>query len=55
MKDPLESNYQFLINGREKVGIKNLENPKAFMIIHKKLMMFMKIWKTIIQQRKGEC
>ena len=24
------SKYQLLINGREKVGIKNLKNPKAF-------------------------
>ena len=24
------------------------------LIIHKNLMIFMKIWKTIIQQRKGE-
>ena len=30
VKDPLESKYQLLINGREKVGIKKLKNPKAF-------------------------
>ena len=30
VKDPLESKYQFFINGREKVGIKKLKNPKAF-------------------------
>ena len=30
IKDPFQSKYQFLINGREKVGIKNLKNPKAF-------------------------
>ena len=29
VKDPFEK-YQSLINGREKVGIKNLKNPKAF-------------------------
>ena len=29
-KDPSESNYQLLINGREKVGINRLKNPKAF-------------------------
>ena len=29
-KDLLESNYQFLINGREKLGIKKAKNPKAF-------------------------
>ena len=30
VKDPLESKYQLHINGREKVGIGNLKNPKAF-------------------------
>ena len=30
MKDPSESKYQLLINGREKVGIENLKNPKPF-------------------------
>ena len=30
VKDPLESNYQLLIDGRKKVGIENLKNPKAF-------------------------
>ena len=30
VKDPLEPNYQLLINGREKVGIKKLKNPKTF-------------------------
>ena len=30
IKDPLESKYQLLINGREKVGNENLKNPKAF-------------------------
>ena len=30
VKFPLESKYQLLINGREKVGIENLKNPKAF-------------------------
>ena len=29
VKDPLQSNYQLLINGRGKVGIENLKNPKA--------------------------
>ena len=31
VKGPFESTYQLLINGREKVGIENLKNPKAFM------------------------
>ena len=30
VKDPFESNYQLLINGRKKVGIKEIKNPKAF-------------------------
>ena len=30
VKDPFESKYQLLTNGREKVGIENLKNPKAF-------------------------
>ena len=29
-KDPLESKYQAPINGREKIGIAKLKNPKAF-------------------------
>ena len=30
VKDPFESKYQLLINGREKVGIELLQNRKAF-------------------------
>ena len=30
VKEPLESKYQLLINGREKVGNEILKNPKAF-------------------------
>ena len=30
IKDPFESKYHLLINGREKAGIENLKNPKAF-------------------------
>ena len=30
IRDPFQSKYQLLINGREKVGIKNLKNSKAF-------------------------
>ena len=29
VKDPFKSKYQLFINGREKVGIKKLKNPKA--------------------------
>ena len=28
VKDPLESNYQLLTNGREKIGVNTLKNPK---------------------------
>ena len=38
-----ESKYQLLINGREEVGIKNLKIQKHALIIHKQLMMSMKI------------
>ena len=30
VKDPFQSKYQLIINGREKVGIKALKNSKAF-------------------------
>ena len=30
VRDPFESKYQLLINGRERVGVKTLKNPKAF-------------------------
>ena len=30
VKDPFQSKHQLLINGREKVWIKKLNNPKAF-------------------------
>ena len=30
IKDPFKSKYQFFINGSEKVGIKTLNNSKAF-------------------------
>ena len=43
VKDPLESKYQLLINGREQVGIENVKIQRHWMTIHKQLMMFMKI------------
>ena len=54
-KDPFKSNYKLLINGREKEGIKTSKNRKHLLIIHKQLMMFMRNWKTLIRERKGEC
>ena len=56
VKDPFGSKYQLLINGREKVGIKKLKNSKAFIDYSQTiLIMSIKIWKTIIQQRKEKC
>ena len=54
-KERFESKYQLLINRREKVGMKKLKNQKHSLIIHTQLMMLMRIWKTIIQQRKKKC
>ena len=54
VRDTSESKYQLLINGREKLVIENLKIQKHSLIIHKQLMMFMKIFNTVIQQRKGE-
>ena len=57
IKDPFESKYQLLINAGEKVGVKALNNLKGFIDYSQtiQLIMFMKIWKNIIQLRKGEC
>ena len=55
VKDPFESKYQLLVNRREKVEIKKLKNPKILLIFHKQFMMFMKIYKITVQQRKGKC
>ena len=55
-KDPFESKYQLLINAGEKVGVKALNNLKGFIDYSQTIqLMFMKIWKNIIQLRKGEC
>ena len=43
VKDPLESKYELFIKGREKVGIENLKIQRHLLIIHRQLMMFMKI------------
>ena len=42
-KDPLESKYQLLINGREKIGLNIKKIQRHLSIIHKQLMMYMKI------------
>ena len=54
-KDPFKSKYWLLNNGRRKVGIKNLKNPKAFIGYSQTIDDVYEIWKTIIQRRKGEC
>ena len=38
-----ETKYQLLVNGREKIGIENLKNPKIFVDFYEQFMMFMKI------------
>ena len=48
VEHPFESKYQLLINRREKVEIKNFIIQKYFLIIHKQLMMPMKIWRMLI-------
>ena len=37
VKDPFESKYQLLISEGEKVGIKNLKNPKSFIDFSRKI------------------
>ena len=37
VKYPSESKYLLLINGREKEGIENLKNPKAFINYSRKI------------------
>ena len=43
VKDPFESKYQLFIKGRGKVGIAKTKIQNHLLIIHKQLMMFMKI------------
>ena len=52
VKDTFESKYQLLLNGREKVGIKTLKNPKAFIDYSQTTD---DVYENLIQQRKGEC
>ena len=42
-KDPYEAKYQYLINIREKVGLKRFDDPKAFIEYSNECMMFTKI------------
>ena len=43
VKNKFESKYHLLINGRQKVELKYWNNQKDKLIIHKKMMKFMKI------------
>ena len=54
LKEPIESKYRLLITGREEVLTKKLKIQNHSLITRKQVIMFMKIWKFIIQQRKGE-
>ena len=51
-QDPFESKYEFFINGREKAGIEKLKNEKHSLIIHKQLIIFMKIQKIIYNKKE---
>ena len=52
VRDPFESKYQLLINWTEKVGIKRLNNSKAFIDSHKQLMRSIKDYITT-KKREG--
>ena len=54
-KNPFESKYRLFINGRKKAEIEKLKNPKAFLDYSQTTNMFIKILKTIMKQRKGNC
>ena len=47
-----KSKYQWFTSGRKKVGIKELKILKCLLIIHKQLMMFMKIYKLKSNKEK---
>ena len=57
VKDPFESKYQLLMSVWEKVVIKKFKNSKPFIDYSQTIddvFWQFKIWKTIIQQRKGD-
>ena len=55
VKDPFESKYQLLINGRQEVGITRLKNPKAFIDYSQTIDNIYEKLKEYIQQRKEKC
>ena len=48
-KDPFESKYQFLINKRESIGLKHLNDSKAFIEYSKDMDDIHKILKSTTQ------
>ena len=53
-KDLDERKYQFIIKKREEVGIKHLNDPKAFIEYSTSKMIFTKTLVIIIHQEKEE-
>ena len=49
------TSIKYLLPDGKKQKLKNEKNTKAFIDYSQKTNMFTKLWKTIIQQRKGEC
>ena len=47
-KDLYETKYQYLINKREKVGLKHYDDLKAFFEYSNDMQVFIKIFKNII-------
>ena len=47
-KDLYETKYQYLINKREKVGLKHYDDLKAFFDYSNDMQVFIKIFKNII-------
>ena len=47
-KDLYETKYQYLINKREKVGLKHYDDLKAFFEYLNDMQVFIKIFKNII-------
>ena len=51
VKDPYEAKYQFLINNREDDGMRNLNDPKAFIEYSNDIQ---NVYKNINQYNLGE-
>ena len=51
VKDPYEAKYQFLINNREDDGMRNLNDPKAFIEYSNDIQ---NVYKSINQYNLGE-